>query len=77
MSADEEEQALKILLESPQQIKAAIPQIAAQLGQKMRRDWVKRLLKKSNISGSESVNPFVPNAQKTMVNAPFRKRTKP
>jgi transposase len=76
MSAHEEEQALKIILESPQQIKAAIPKIAAQLGKKMSRDWVKRLLKKRNISGSASVNPFVPNAKKTMVNAPFRKRTK-
>jgi transposase len=76
MSAQEEEQALKIILESPQQIKAAIPKIDAQLGKKMSRDWVKRLLKKRNISGSESVNPFVPNAKKTMVHAPFRKRIK-
>ena len=46
MSVQEEEQALKIILESPQQIKAAIPKIDAQLGKKMSRDWVKRLLKK-------------------------------
>jgi transposase len=43
MAAQEAEQALKIILESPQQIKAAIPKIDAQLGKKMRRDWVKRL----------------------------------
>jgi transposase len=76
MSAQEEEQALKIILESPQQIKAAIPKIDAQLGKKISRDWVKRLLKKRNISGSESGNPCVPNAKKTMVQAPFRKRIK-
>jgi transposase len=46
MSAHEEEQALKIILESPQQVKAAIPKIDMQLGKKVSRDWVKRLLKK-------------------------------
>jgi hypothetical protein len=45
MSAQEEEQALKIILESPQQIKVAIPKIDAQLGKKISRDWIKRLLK--------------------------------
>jgi hypothetical protein len=42
----EEEQALKIILESPQHVKAAIPKIDRQLGKKVSRDWVKRLLKK-------------------------------
>jgi transposase len=46
MSAQEEEQALKIILEMPQQVKAAIPKIAVQLGKQVSRDWVKRLLKK-------------------------------
>ena len=46
MSAQEEEHACKIMLESPQQIKGAIPKIEAQLGKKISRDWVKRLLKK-------------------------------
>jgi transposase len=46
MSVQEEEQAFKIILESPQQIKVAIPKIDAQIGKKISRDWVKRLLKK-------------------------------
>jgi transposase len=46
MSAQEEEQAVRIILESPQQIKVAIPKIDAQLSKKISRDWVKRLLKK-------------------------------
>ena len=43
MSAQEEEQACKIMLASPQPIKVAIPKIEAQLGKKISRDWVKRL----------------------------------
>jgi hypothetical protein len=47
MSAQAEEQALKIILEVPHQVKVAIPKIDAQLGKKISHDWVKRLLKKS------------------------------
>jgi transposase len=47
MSAQEEEHACKIILESPQPLKVAIPQIEAQLGKKISRDGVTRLVKKS------------------------------
>jgi transposase len=43
MSEQEAEQALKIILASPQQVKAAIPKISAQLGKEVSRDWIKRV----------------------------------
>jgi transposase len=46
LSQQEEEQAFKIILESPQQVKAAIPKIHEQFGKEVSRDWIKRLLKK-------------------------------
>ena len=76
MSEQEAEQALKIILESPQQVKAAIPKISAQLGKEVSRDWIKRLLKKSNIAGKGSANPAVLSAQKMIVSKSFRKRIK-
>jgi hypothetical protein len=77
MSGQEAEQALKIILDSPQQVKAAIPKIYEQLGKEVSCDWIKRLLKKSNVSGKESANPSVLSAQRTMVHKSFRKRIKP
>jgi transposase len=76
MSEQEAEQALKLILESPQHVKAAIPKISAQLGKEVSRDWIKRLLKKSNIAGKGSANPAVLSAQKMIVSKSFRKRIK-
>jgi transposase len=76
MSEQEAEQALKIILESPQQVKAAIPKISAQLGKEVSRDWRKRLLKKSNASGKESANPSVHNVKRTMGNKSAKQRIK-
>ena len=76
MSSQESEQALKIILESPQQIKTAIPKIYEKLGKEVSRDWIKRLLKKSNIAGKGSANPAVLSAQKMIVSKSFRKRIK-
>jgi transposase len=76
MSGQEADQALKIILESPQQVKAAIPKISEQLGKEVSRDWIKRLLKKSNASGKESANPSVHNVKRTMVNKSSRQRIK-
>jgi transposase len=42
LSSQEAEHALKIILKSPQQINAAIPEIHKQLGKEVSRDWVKR-----------------------------------
>jgi transposase len=75
-SCQEEEQALKIILESPQQIKAAIPEIHKQLGKEVSRDWIKRLLKKRLIFGKEYDIPAVHNAKKTRVSTPFVKHSK-
>jgi transposase len=76
MSCQEADQAHKIILESPQQVKAAIPKIYEQLGKEVSRDWIKRLLKKSDTSGKESANRSVHNVQRPMVSKPFRKRIK-
>jgi transposase len=76
LSSQEEEQALKIILEVPQQVKSAIPKIHEQLGKEVSRDWIKRLLKKRHISGKESATPAVRNAKRTMGSTPFAKPSK-
>jgi hypothetical protein len=43
MSKQEADQAFQIILESPQQVKAARPKIAEQLGKEVSRDGIKRL----------------------------------
>ena len=77
LSPQEEEQAFKIILTTPQQVKTAIPKIYEQFAKEVSPDWIKRLLKKRRISGKESVTPVVHNATTTILrkNAPRRSKS--
>jgi hypothetical protein len=76
LSSQEAEHALKLMLEVPQQVNAAIPKIHAQLGKEVRREWSKRLLKKRLISGKESAPPAVRHATRTMGSPPVAQHSK-
>jgi transposase len=76
LSPQEEEEAFKIILEAPQQVKTAIPKIHAQFGKEVSQDWIKRLLKKRRISGKESDNRIAHNAMMKRGRRSFTQRSK-
>jgi transposase len=76
LSPQEEEQAFKLILEVPQQVKTAIPKIYKQFGKEVSHDWIKRLLKKRPISGKESANPVAHSATVMILRRPSAKRSK-